>query len=168
MRGEAVGVGGWTAESRLPGVVVVLLPVTVVLKAPPCSCGLCVQAERFMLEMLKLPDSEERLRSLMYMRQFHSRLSELRNDVKVIERACDDVKISLELKKLLKVVLTLGNHMNEGQQTAFTLDSLLKLNEAKAFDKKTSILHYLVQVRQDPRQDRNKRMKGQRLKRKMD
>lgn len=40
----------------------------------------------------------------------------------------------------------------QGQTTGFTLDSLLKLNTAKAFDKKTSILHYLVMIarRNDP------------------
>lgn len=40
----------------------------------------------------------------------------------------------------------------QGQTTGFTLDSLLKLNTAKAFDKKTSILHYLVILakRNDP------------------
>lgn len=40
----------------------------------------------------------------------------------------------------------------KGQTTGFTLDSLLKLNAAKAFDKKTSILHYLVMLsmRNDP------------------
>ena len=40
----------------------------------------------------------------------------------------------------------------QGQTTGFTLDSLLKLNTAKAFDKKTSILHYLVMLarRNDP------------------
>lgn len=56
-----------------------------------------------MIEMMKLPDADERLRALVYMRQFNSRLSELRNDIKVIESACDDVKMCLELRKLLKV-----------------------------------------------------------------
>lgn len=61
-----------------------------------------------MIEMMKLPDALDRLRALVYMKQFHSRLSELRNDVKVIETACDDVKKSLELKKLLKVCICLS------------------------------------------------------------
>jgi len=100
-----------------------------------------------MLEIMQLEDAEERLRALIYMRQFQNRLSELRNDVKTVVDACDDVKISLELKKLLKIILTLGNRMNEGSNRGFTLDSLLKLSDAKAFDKKTSILHFLVQVR---------------------
>jgi hypothetical protein len=115
-----------------------------------CRVPVCVvQAERFMLEMINLPDAEERLRALMYIRQFDTRLSELRSDIKVIERACDDVKMSLELKKLLRLILTLGNQMNKDQDQAakaFTLESLLKLNEAKAFDRKTSVLHFLVQV----------------------
>lgn len=43
-------------------------------------------------------------------------------------------------------------YWGQGQTTGFTLDSLLKLNTAKAFDKKTSILHYLVMLarRNDP------------------
>jgi hypothetical protein len=36
---------------------------------------------------------------------------------------------------------------SQGQNRGFTLDSLLKLHEAKGFDKKTTILHYLVGVR---------------------
>ncbi|CAN0103280.1 unnamed protein product, partial [Ectocarpus fasciculatus] len=62
------------------------------------------------------------------------------------------VRLSRRLKKLLGIILKLGNQLNEGQTTGFTLDSLLKLNTAKAFDKKTSILHYLVMLarRNDP------------------
>ena len=43
----------------------------------------------------------------------------------------------------------MGNHLNtsgrpNGKAMAFTIDSLLKLNRAKAFDKKTMFLHYVV------------------------
>ena len=110
-------------------------------------------AERFMLEMLQLPDAAARLRSLMYMRQFYSRLSDLRGDIKAVETACDDAKMSAKLKRLLKVVLSIGNKINQtdgaaddGRVVGFTLDSLLKLSEAKAADKKTSVLHYLVRL----------------------
>lgn len=52
---------------------------------------------------------------------------------------------------LLAVVVVVFPRL-QGQTTGFTLDSLLKLNTAKAFDKKTSILHYLVMLarRNDP------------------
>ncbi len=53
---------------------------------------------------------------------------------------------SAMLKKLLNIILKLGNELNQKDAAGFTFDSLLKLNSAKAFDKRTSILHYLVMV----------------------
>ena len=45
-------------------------------------------------------------------------------------------------------VLKLGNKLNDGGATArgFSLESLLKLNTSKAFDKQTSILQYVIVV----------------------
>jgi len=61
--------------------------------------------------------------------------------------ACDDVKMSLRLKKVLKTILKVGNQMNDGaDHLGFTLDSLLKLQSAKAYDKKTSILQYVIML----------------------
>lgn len=62
------------------------------------------QAERFMMEVLKLPEARTRLEALVFMIEFSSsRASELRSDLQLIEAGCDDVKGSLELRKLLKV-----------------------------------------------------------------
>ena len=69
-----------------------------------------------------------------------------------IERACEELSNSIRLRKLLGVVLNIGNRLNtagptqKGKAGAFTLNSLLKLNQAKAFDKKTTFLHYVVLV----------------------
>lgn len=49
-------------------------------------------------------------------------------------------------------MLQFGNRLNtagkskQNKAGAFTLDSLLKLSQAKAFDKKTTFLHYLVMI----------------------
>ncbi len=53
---------------------------------------------------------------------------------------------SSRLKTLLNIILKLGNQLNQKDAAGFTFDSLLKLNSAKAFDKRTSILHYLVML----------------------
>jgi len=38
-----------------------------------------------------------------------------------------------------------GNQINDGESNmGFTLDSLLKLNAAKAYDKKTTVLQYVI------------------------
>jgi Formin Homology 2 Domain len=84
---------------------------------------------------------------MIYKQQFKSRVSECTGTLTAIEDACDDVKMSVRLKKVLKTILKVGNQMNDGEDhLGFTLDSLLKLQSAKAFDKKTSILQYVIML----------------------
>lgn len=70
----------------------------------------------------------------------------------MIDKACEELKHSGRLRQLLGIVLQFGNRLNtagSGEQNkagAFTLDSLLKLNQAKAFDKKTTFLNYIVLI----------------------
>jgi hypothetical protein len=73
-------------------------------------------------------------------------------DVFSIEKACDELSNSVRLRKLFGIVLNIGNRLNTagpGQKRkagAFSIKSLLKLNETKAFDNKTTFLHYVVLV----------------------
>lgn len=73
-------------------------------------------------------------------------------DAQVIGDACDELKHSTRLRQLLGIVLQFGNRLNtagkskEHRAGAFTLDSLLKLSQAKAFDKKTTFLHYVIMI----------------------
>jgi hypothetical protein len=70
----------------------------------------------------------------------------------MVEDACDELSHSSRLRTLLGIVLQFGNRLNTAganskrKAGAFTLDSLLKLNQAKAFDKKTTFLHYVVLI----------------------
>ena len=70
----------------------------------------------------------------------------------MVENACDELRNSSRLRKLLGIVLNVGNRLNtagttrKGKAGAFSIESLLKLNQAKAFDKKTTFLHYVVLV----------------------
>ena len=63
----------------------------------------------------------------------------LESDVTLVEKACDELKESVSLRKLLGIVLNIGNRLNtagptrKGKAGAFTIKSLLKLNQAKAF-----------------------------------
>ena len=74
------------------------------------------------------------------------------SDVFSIEKACDEISTSVRLRKLFGIVLNIGNRLNTagpGQKRkagAFSIKSLLKLNQAKAFDNKTTFLHYVVLV----------------------
>lgn len=70
----------------------------------------------------------------------------------MIDDACDELQHSTRLRQLLGIVLQFGNRLNtagknkKNKAGAFTLDSLLKLSQAKAFDKKTTFLHYVVMI----------------------
>jgi hypothetical protein len=70
----------------------------------------------------------------------------------VIDQACDELRKSNRLRTLLGIVLEFGNRLNtagqgtQGKAEAFTLDSLLKLKQTKAFDKKTTFLHYIALI----------------------
>jgi Formin Homology 2 Domain len=73
-------------------------------------------------------------------------------DTVIVETACDELSNSIRLRKLLGIVLNVGNRLNTAgvsskqKAGAFKLESLLKLSHAKAFDKKTTFLHYIVLV----------------------
>lgn len=106
-----------------------------------------------MLEMLRLPDASKRIKCMIFQQLFQNRVTDIRGNLDKISEACNDVKISDRFRKVLKAILKVGNELNDGaNQAAFTLDSLLKLPTAKAFDKKTSVLQYIVTVisRSDP------------------
>lgn len=73
-------------------------------------------------------------------------------DAELVDKACDELRNSTSLKKLLGIVLEFGNKLNtaaqgpEDKANAFALDSLLKLKQTKAFDKKTTFLNYIVSI----------------------
>lgn len=110
------------------------------------------ECEKFMVAMMTVKHSKEKVRALLFKLQFRQCVSDLETDVGVVEKACDELKNSVRLRKLLGIVLNIGNRLNtagptkKGKAGAFTIESLLKLNQAKAFDKKTTFLHYIVLI----------------------
>lgn len=109
--------------------------------------------EQFMMVMLGFDDASKRIGCMIYKQTFKSRVLECRTKLTKIESACDDVKMSQRLVKVLKTILKVGNQLNDGaEHKGFALESLLKLTSAKAFDKKTSILQYVIMLiyRNDP------------------
>jgi hypothetical protein len=104
-------------------------------------------AEKYMLTMLSCDSAKQRIECMIYKQQFRSRYSECYDKIKKIEQACDDVKMSVKLKKVLKTILKVGNQLNDGEDhKGFSVESLLKLQSAKAFDKKTTVLTYVVRL----------------------
>lgn len=111
-----------------------------------CEC------EKFMVAMMTVKHSKEKVRALLFKLQFRQCVADMEKDVFMVEKACDELRNSIRLRKLLGIVLNIGNRLNtagstrKGNAGAFTIESLLKLNQAKAFDKKTTFLQYIIMV----------------------
>ncbi|KAL7495540.1 hypothetical protein ACHAWT_005507 [Skeletonema menzelii] len=109
-----------------------------------CTC------EKYMYAMMKVDMADEKFECMLFKYQFDHKLNELMNSVTTLISACEEVQKSVRLRKLMAMILMLGNQINTGGSGSmahgFTLDALLKLDEAKAFDKKTSVLQYLVKL----------------------
>ncbi|KAL7551802.1 hypothetical protein ACHAWF_014998 [Thalassiosira exigua] len=109
-----------------------------------CAC------EKYMLAMMKVEMADEKFEAMLFKYQFDNKLKELMEGVTTLISACEEVQKSVRLRKLMAMILMLGNQINTGgsgrMAQGFTLDALLKLDEAKAFDKKTSVLQYLVKL----------------------
>ena len=113
--------------------------------------SLC-ECEKFMVAIMTVKHAKRKLNALLYIQKFASSLEELRRDARLVQKACDEIMSSSRFRKILGIVLNLGNRLNTAGPVmkepaeAVTLDSLLKLNQPKAFDKKTTFLQYVASV----------------------
>jgi len=110
-----------------------------------CAC------EQYMVAMMDVPNASNKFDCMLFRTLFESRLQEIMDEITKLNVACQEVRSSERLRKLMAIILTVGNQINTGgegnsQAAGFSLDALLKLDEAKAFDKKTSVLFYLVKL----------------------
>mmetsp|Transcript_3459 Transcript_3459/g.7245 ORF Transcript_3459/g.7245 Transcript_3459/m.7245 type:complete len:1710 (-) Transcript_3459:52-5181(-) len=111
-----------------------------------CEC------EKFMVAMISVKQSRMKMRALLFKLQFRGCIQDLAHDVFSVEKACDELNNSVKLRKLFGIVLNVGNRLNTAgpsdkrKASAFSIQSLLKLNQAKAFDNKTTFLQYVVLV----------------------
>ncbi len=66
----------------------------------------------------------------------------------MLKGACSEIKSSKNLRKLLEVILAIGNYMNgEGKRGGvwgFKVDTFEKLDRHKAADGKLTLLQYIV------------------------
>lgn len=108
------------------------------------------RADRFLYEISKVPHYEQRLRSLHYKKRFQITLNEICPRITSVMEASREVARSRRLRRLLEIVLALGNYMNRGARgnaSGFRLTSLNRLADTKSSAAKgTTLLHYLVQI----------------------
>ena len=77
--------------------------------------------------------ADEKFECMLFKYQFDNKLNELMNSVTTLISACEEVQKSVRLRKLMAMILMLGNQINTGGSGSmahgFTLDALLKLDE---------------------------------------
>ncbi|KAJ0726377.1 putative formin, FH2 domain-containing protein [Helianthus annuus] len=106
-------------------------------------------AERFLKAILDIPFAFKRVEAMLYRANFETEVKYLRSSFQTLEVASEELKSSRLFLKLLEAVLRAGNRMNvgtnRGEATAFKLDTLLKLVDVKGTDRRTTLLHFVVQ-----------------------
>lgn len=120
----------------------------------------CGPAEQFYLATLDVPRPDVRVRMLIFRLQFDDVRQHLEAATHILRQSAQELMDSDKLAQVLQLVLKLGRALNDGNTSSvhygsasgFRLDSLARLADTKAKDKKTSILDYLVSLtkRQKP------------------
>ncbi len=96
-----------------------------------CAC------EKYMVAMMNVEDAHAKLDCIIFCSQYETRRKEIVDDIEAITKACAELRQSSRLRKLLGLILKLGNLINTGGEgkmaKGFSLDALLKLNEVINF-----------------------------------
>jgi hypothetical protein len=119
-------------------------------KGDPKQCG---PAEQFYLATLDVPRPDVRIRMLIFRHQYMEVMQQLEAAMHIFQQGSQELVESDKLAQVLQLVLKLGRALNDGSTSStshsaagFRLDSLAKLADTKAKDKKTSVLDYLVSL----------------------
>ena len=93
------------------------------------------ETEKYMITMLDVADADAKFNCMLYRSQFRNRSEDLIQGIKVVEKACEEVKGSERLREIMAMILTLVNQINTGGEgggaAGFNLEALLKLNEVR-------------------------------------
>jgi hypothetical protein len=107
------------------------------------------KAEQFFLTISTIPHLQERLRSCMFRSKFDANVFDIETGMEHHELALQTIKSSAHLKKVMLLVLSLGNYLNagtpKGAAYGFQLSTLGKLPATKSADNKTTLLMFAVQ-----------------------
>uniref|UniRef100_A0A7N6AS63 FH2 domain-containing protein n=1 Tax=Anabas testudineus TaxID=64144 RepID=A0A7N6AS63_ANATE len=111
------------------------------------------EADQFMVQLVKVPGYEERLKMMVLREEFFPLMEEVKNSVAVMTKAANELLDCDDLHSVIRLVLKAGNYMNAGCYTAnaigFRMTSLLKLADTKANKPGMNLMHYVAKQAQD-------------------
>ncbi|EJD74101.1 CBR-FHOD-2 protein [Loa loa] len=120
--------------------------------------GVLSVADRFFYEISNIPRYEERLRCLHIISTYHERIDDVTNTIKTVTNASIAVTNSKRLRQLLRMILALGNFLNNGKRNGnaygFTLASLrLLIDVRNSLRSDRNLLHYIVEQIENKKSD---------------
>lgn len=111
--------------------------------------GRLADAESFLYHLLKaVPAAFNRINAMLFRFSYGSEINQLKDSLKTLDSACNELRSSRVFTKLLEAILKAGNRLNagtaRGDAQGFNLTALLKLSDYKSSDGKTTLLHFVV------------------------
>jgi hypothetical protein len=89
--------------------------------------------EKYMATMMEVSDAGAKFDAMLFRTVFKNRFEDITSGIRTLNAACDELRTSEKLRKLMAMILTVVNQINTGGEgkmaMGFTLDALLKLNE---------------------------------------
>ncbi|XP_037117366.1 protein diaphanous homolog 2 isoform X2 [Syngnathus acus] len=108
-----------------------------------------VESEQFGIVMSSVKLLRPRLNGILFKLTFEEQVNNIRPDIMNVTFACEEVKKSEGFRKLLELVLLVGNYMNAGSRNAqtfgFNVNFLCKLRDTKSISQNTTLLHFLAE-----------------------
>ncbi|RLU24523.1 hypothetical protein DMN91_002612 [Ooceraea biroi] len=110
------------------------------------------QPELFLKRLAGIKHFSERIDCLMLQSEFQDAISSVSYKLNNVRTTCDFLIKSESMKKVLAIILTLGNYMNggnmmRGQADGFGLEILNKLKDVKSNTPGVTLLHYVVNAK---------------------
>ncbi|XP_052216251.1 uncharacterized protein LOC127834445 isoform X2 [Dreissena polymorpha] len=105
--------------------------------------------DQFVYDLSLIPDYAERIFCFIFRETFQESIAVIETKMTNLRMTCKTLMESTSLKKILGLVLALGNYMNggsksRGQADGFGIEILPKLKDVRSKDQATSLLHYVV------------------------
>lgn len=106
-------------------------------------------ADRFFREIADIPRIDKRLNCWMFKKNFLTKIGEIKPGLESALEAANEVQNSKPFLHMLEIILTIGNFLNagsaKGNTYGFKLETLLKLNDTRSSDNKTTLLQFIAQ-----------------------
>uniref|UniRef100_A0A3P9NU52 Formin like 2 n=1 Tax=Poecilia reticulata TaxID=8081 RepID=A0A3P9NU52_POERE len=105
--------------------------------------------DRFMMQFSKIERLMQKMTIMAFIGNFSESVQMLTPQLHAVIAASVSIKSSQKLKKILEIILALGNYMNSSKRGAvygFKLQSLDLLLDTKSTDRKMTLLHYIANV----------------------